>query len=85
MAFYAFFKVEKKCGGIMVDHGLEASSQPKIVRIQIGDLGGQVEGKCRLMILSSPKWGRSICFTQRAICGGAPSSINTVVVSHRLT
>ncbi|GFU86835.1 hypothetical protein TNCV_1342801 [Trichonephila clavipes] len=36
------------------------------------------------MILSSTKWRNSTCFTQRERCGGAPSGIILVVVSHRL-
>ncbi|GFX65721.1 hypothetical protein TNCV_4094131 [Trichonephila clavipes] len=47
-------------------------------------LRGQAVGKYRLMILSSQKWHRSTCFTQRAMCGGAPSCKNTGVESHRL-
>ena len=47
------------------------------------DLESQAVGNFRFMILSSPKWRWSNCFTQRAICGEAPSCINTVVVSHR--
>ena len=49
-----------------------------------GDLGGQAVGNCRLIILSSPKWRRSSCFTQRTICDRAPSCIKTVVLSHCL-
>ena len=49
-----------------------------------GDLGGQVVGICCLIILSSLEWRWSSCFTQRPICGGAPSWINAVVLSYRL-
>ncbi|GFU27872.1 hypothetical protein TNCV_449741 [Trichonephila clavipes] len=42
-------------------------------------------GKCRLMILSSPKGRRSPSFIQRVMCRGASSYVNTVVASHRLT
>ncbi|GFV51548.1 hypothetical protein TNCV_3260881 [Trichonephila clavipes] len=42
------------------------------------DLGGQAIGK------PLPNWRWSICFTQRAMWGGAPSHINTVAVLHRL-
>ncbi|GFS81083.1 putative transposable element [Trichonephila clavipes] len=36
------------------------------------------------MFRSPPKWWQSTCLTQRPMCGGAPSSMNTVVVSHSL-
>ena len=49
-----------------------------------GDVGSQAVKKCWLIILSSPKWRRSSCFTQQAICGGGPSCIKTVVLSIRL-
>ena len=48
------------------------------------DLGGLAVGNCRLMILMSRKWRQSSCFKQRAMCGGASSCINTIVVSHHL-
>ena len=44
-------------------------------------LEDQDVGNFWLMILSSPKWRPSNCFMQRAMCGGAPSCINTVLVS----
>ena len=53
-------------------------------RFKSRDLGNQVVGNCRMMILSSKKWGLSSWFTQRAMCGGTVSCINIVVVSHRL-
>ncbi|GFW38225.1 hypothetical protein TNCV_3839531 [Trichonephila clavipes] len=43
-----------------------------------GDLGDKAVGKCGLMILSSPKWRQSTCFTQRAMCRGVPSVDETV-------
>ena len=35
MALHAFFKVRYRCDEIIVDYGLEVSSQPKVARIQV--------------------------------------------------
>ena len=53
-------------------------------RFKSGDLRAQVIGNCWLIILSSSKWRWISCFTQRAMCGGAPSCIKTVVLPYRL-
>ena len=47
-------------------------------------LGNQAVKNWRLIILSSPKWWHSSCFTQRAICGGASFCIKTVILLHCL-
>ena len=49
-----------------------------------GDLEGQAVGNFQLMILSPPNRQRSNSFTQRAMCGGVPLCISTVIVSHPL-
>ena len=64
---------------------LKVSPQQKFSRIQVGDLGDQVKGNCWLMILSSSKWRRIICFTQRTMSGEALFCINTVVTSYCTT